>query len=69
MTQKLLTSGKFAEEGDCEIQTVRRYDKLGLLRPVARDSAGRRLYAITQVPVLRKLLADRMANRGFGHKV
>lgn len=64
----LLTSGRLAEEADCEIQTVRRYDKLGFLKPVARDSAGRRLYATTQVQVLRRILADRKASRGFGRK-
>jgi DNA-binding transcriptional MerR regulator len=44
LEKTLLTAGKLAEGGDCETQTVRRYDKLGLLKPVARDSAGRRLY-------------------------
>ena len=63
---RLLTAGGLAEEGGCKAQTVRRYDKLGLLKPAARDNAGRRLYAPDQVPLLRRIIADRIANRGFG---
>jgi DNA-binding transcriptional MerR regulator len=65
MSQELLTTGPFALEGGCRPQTVRKYERLELLLPVARDTAGRRLYSRDQVPVLRELLASRIANRGF----
>jgi DNA-binding transcriptional MerR regulator len=63
---RMLTTGGLAEAGDCEPQTVRKYDKLGLLKPAARDNAGRRLYAPSQVLVLKEIIAARIANRGFG---
>lgn len=62
---KFLTAGKLAEQAGCQTQTVRRYDALDLLKPVARDSAGRRLYELSQVEVLRRIVANRIANRGF----
>ena len=64
---RLLTAGGLAD-GICKPQTVRRYDKLGLLKPAARDNAGRRLYEQNQRPVLRTLFAERVSNRGFGRK-
>jgi DNA-binding transcriptional MerR regulator len=68
MEDFLLTSGKLAEAADCQLGTVYKYDKLDLLKPVARDSAGRRLYEPRQVLVLRKLKAKRIANRGFARR-
>lgn len=64
----LLTTGPFAAAGGGTPQTVRTYDKLDLLKPVARDSAGRRLYSEAQVPELRNLIARRIANRGYGSR-
>ncbi len=60
-----LTTGGLAK-GICRPATVRRYEELELLRPVARDNAGRRLYSPEQRPVLQQIMADRIANRGFG---
>jgi DNA-binding transcriptional MerR regulator len=64
-----LTAARLAEQGGCKAQTVRRYDKLNLLKPAARDSAGRRLYEQSQVATLKQIIARRMANRGFGGRV
>lgn len=62
----LLTAGTLAERGGCcKVQTVRTYDRLGLLKPVARDTAGRRLYGPDQVEQLRRIVATRIAHRGF----
>jgi DNA-binding transcriptional MerR regulator len=68
VTDKLLTAGAIAAAGGCKPQTVRLYDKLGLLRPAARDTAGRRLYASAQIETLRQIVACRVANRGFARK-
>lgn len=66
-TKELLTAGALSE-GICEPQTVRKYDRLGLLKPAARDTAGRRLYDPTQRQELEAILARRIASRGFGRR-
>lgn len=63
---QLMTTGALAEAAQCQPQTVRLYDRLGLLKPAARDTAGRRLYSPDQVPVLREIIAMRIAGGGFG---
>ena len=65
---RLLTAGGLAQ-GICRPQTVQRYDKLGLLKPAARDNAGRRLYEPDQRAALQRILAERISSRGFGKGV
>jgi DNA-binding transcriptional MerR regulator len=48
--QRLLSIGELAERSGVAATALRYYDQLGLLRPAARESGGRRRYAASAVP-------------------
>lgn len=57
-TPRLLSIGELAERTAVPTSALRYYDELGLVRPVARESGGRRRYAdaaVAQVGVIRFL--------------
>lgn len=54
-----ITRGKLAKRFDCHLETVRYYEKIGLLRPPARSAGGYRLYNIDDQRRLRFILRGR----------
>jgi DNA-binding transcriptional MerR regulator len=57
-TPRLLSIGQLAERTGVATSALRYYDELGLVRPTARDSGGRRRYAassVAEVSVIRFL--------------
>jgi MerR family transcriptional regulator, thiopeptide resistance regulator len=56
---QLMSSGEFARAAACSTDTVRHWDKVGLLRPTQRTSFGDRLYKAEQLERARELLARR----------
>lgn len=52
---KTLTIGQAAEELGMSRHTLRYYERIGLLGPVARDTGGRRRYSVEDVQRLRFL--------------
>ena len=46
---KLVTIGKVSQLTECNIETIRYYEKEGLLPPPARSAGGHRLYSQTQI--------------------
>lgn len=50
---RYFTSGSIAHEIGCATETVRLYERRGIVRPV-RDSQGRRLFTTEDLEVLRK---------------
>ncbi|MER5458958.1 MerR family transcriptional regulator [Micromonospora sp. NPDC002389] len=59
-----LTVGRVARMAGVSVRTLHHYDEIGLLRPVARTSAGHRAYSAGDVERLREVLAYRRL--GFG---
>ncbi|MFI7079300.1 MerR family transcriptional regulator [Micromonospora sp. NPDC049903] len=59
-----LTVGRVARMAGVSVRTLHHYDEIGLLRPVARTSAGHRAYSASDVERLREVLAYRRL--GFG---
>jgi DNA-binding transcriptional MerR regulator len=47
---------------DCDQQTIRRYDRLGLFAP-RRDRAGHRVYGAEDIEAIRVLKASRKPGR------
>lgn len=56
--------GRVAELADVSVRTLHHYDEIGLVRPLARTSAGYRAYTAGDVERLREVLAYRRL--GFG---
>ncbi|HET8910910.1 MAG TPA: MerR family transcriptional regulator, partial [Ktedonobacteraceae bacterium] len=53
----MLKIGEFAQVGQVSIATLRHYDQLGLLKPIALDPvSGYRYYALDQLPRLNRIL-------------
>jgi DNA-binding transcriptional MerR regulator len=48
-TARHLSIGELAERSGVATTALRYYDQLGLVRPAARDSGGRRRYAASAV--------------------
>lgn len=46
MVEKLISIGEVAEKGGVSVQTLRHYDKIGLLTPAKITEAGYRLYSV-----------------------
>ena len=65
MNRILLTVGGVARSAGVSEWTVRRYAREELIECSA-DSAGRRLFDTSVVPVVRALYAKRIASRGRG---
>jgi DNA-binding transcriptional MerR regulator len=63
--RELRTIQRAAEETELSPNTLRIYEKLGLLSPM-RDSAGRRLYSAADVTDAKKIAKQRLASRGSG---
>jgi len=57
------TTGKLAREAEVTGITIALYAELGLLDHI-RCSNGTRLFRAGQAPQVRKIYAERMANRG-----
>ncbi|HET8909868.1 MAG TPA: MerR family transcriptional regulator, partial [Ktedonobacteraceae bacterium] len=56
-TIHMLKIGEFAQVGQVSIATLRHYDQLGLLKPIALDPlSGYRYYALDQLPRLNRIL-------------
>lgn len=54
----MIRIGDFARLGQVSVVTLRHYDEIGLLKPVAVDSfTGYRYYSVTQLPRLNRILA------------
>ena len=58
-TSALITRGKLARRFGCHTETVRYYEKIGLLHPPARSQGGHRLYKIDDQRRLRFILRGR----------
>ena len=63
MSTHRLTIGKVAEQTGCHIETIRYYEKEGLLPPPERSEAGHRLY--TPALVERLVFIRRSRELGF----
>jgi len=63
MKKSLLTIGMVAQAAKVNIQTIRYYERRKILRPVARNSSGYRLYDEKAVGTLRFI--RRAQNLGF----
>jgi len=58
-TQAPITRGKLAKRFGCHLETVRYYEKIGLLPPPTRSAGGHRLYQIDDQRRLRFILRGR----------
>jgi MerR family transcriptional regulator, mercuric resistance operon regulatory protein len=58
-TQKPITRGTLAKRFGCHLETVRYYEKIGLLHPPARSKGGHRLYSAEDQRRLRFILRGR----------
>ncbi len=58
-TSAPITRGALAKRFGCHLETVRYYEKIGLLRPPARSEGGYRLYQIDDQRRLRFILRGR----------
>ena len=58
-TGALITRGALARRFGCHLETVRYYEKIGLLPPPARSEGGHRLYKIEDQRRLRFILRGR----------
>jgi len=58
-TSAPITRGKLAKRSGCHLETVRYYEKIGLLLPPARSVGGHRLYKIDDQRRLRFILRGR----------
>lgn len=54
-----ITRGEIAKRAGCHLETVRYYEKIGLLPPPARTAGGHRLYKIDDQRRLRFILRGR----------
>ena len=54
-----ITRGELARRSGCHLETVRYYEKIGLLPPPARSQGGHRLYQIDDQRRLRFILRGR----------
>ncbi len=54
-----ITRGTLAKRFGCHLETVRYYEKIGLLRPPARSKGGHRLYGVEDQRRLRFILRGR----------
>ncbi|MBT9446672.1 MAG: MerR family transcriptional regulator [Hyphomonadaceae bacterium] len=59
-----LSIGATATRTGCSVATIRYYEEMGLLRPVARNDGGRRVYGMPDVERLR--LIRRLRSMDFG---
>lgn len=57
--EKTLTRGQLAEMTGCHIETIRYYEKIGMLPDPPRTQAGHRAYACSHVARLRFILRSR----------
>lgn len=58
-TEAPITRGQLARRSGCHIETVRYYEKIGLLKPPARSAGGHRLYRLDDQRRLRFILRGR----------
>lgn len=58
-TNAAITRGKLAKRFGCHLETVRYYEKIGLVPPPARSEGGHRLYKIEDQRRLRFILRGR----------
>lgn len=58
-TDAPITRGQLARRFGCHLETVRYYEKIGLLNPPARSTGGHRLYRIDDQRRLRFILRGR----------
>ena len=58
-TSAPITRGELAKRSGCHLETVRYYEKIGLLPPPARSEGGHRLYQIDDQRHLRFILRGR----------
>lgn len=58
-TNAPITRGELAKRSGCHLETVRYYEKIGLLPPPARSEGGYRLYKIDDQRRLRFILRGR----------
>lgn len=58
-TESTLTRGQLARATGCNIETIRYYEKVGLIPDPPRTTAGYRIYAATHVARLRFVLRAR----------
>lgn len=58
-TDAPITRGELAKRSGCHLETVRYYEKIGLLHPPARSAGGHRLYRIDDQRRLRFILRGR----------
>lgn len=54
-----ITRGELAKRAGCHLETVRYYEKIGLLPPPARSEGGHRLYKVDDQRRLRFILRGR----------
>lgn len=59
ITSDLITRGTLAKRFGCHLETVRYYEKIGLLHPPARSQGGYRLYKTDDQRRLRFILRGR----------
>jgi MerR family transcriptional regulator/heat shock protein HspR len=65
LSTPLLTIQKAAEKVGVTPNTLRIYERLGLIAP-ARNSAGQRVFSTSDVAKAKKFAAQRRAKRGSG---
>ena len=58
-TSAPITRGKLAKRAGCHLETVRYYEKIGLLPPPERSAGGHRLYNIDDQRRLRFIMRSR----------
>jgi len=65
-THAPITRGKLAKRFGCHLETVRYYEKIGLLLPPTRTAGGHRLYQIDDQRRLRFILRGRELGFSIG---
>ncbi len=65
-THSPITRGKLAKRFGCHLETVRYYEKIGLLLPPTRTAGGHRLYQIDDQRRLRFILRGRELGFSIG---
>lgn len=65
-TSDPITRGELAKRAGCHLETVRYYEKIGLLFPPARSAGGYRLYKIVDQRRLRFILRGRELGFSIG---
>lgn len=63
---KGLSIGAAARRSGCPVATIRYYEEIGLLRPAARNSGGRRVYGMPDIERLRLIRRLRSLDFGIG---